>query len=169
MTAALRDATVEDLAAIREIFNQVIASGNVIYQDRLFSFEDMKPWFENKKSKNYPIIVCEQDGRVVGFGACDAFRTRECYRTTAELAVHLDKNYRGKGLGTQIIKELEARSRRQGIHSLVACIDSGNTGSVRLHERLGFRNVGIMREVARKNEQWLDLVILEKHLSIIGK
>ncbi len=165
MSASLRDARVEDLAVICEIFNQVIASGNVIYQEKLFTMAEMQPWFENKKSKGYPVIVCEHDGKVVGFGACDMFRARESYRTTAELAVHLDQNFRGQGLGTRIVKELEANSRERGIHSLVACIDSANTGSIRLHERLGFRNVGTMREVARKNNQWLDLVILEKHLS----
>lgn len=164
MTASLRDARVEDLAMICQIFNQVIASGNVIYQEKLFTMSDMEPWFQNKKSKGFPIIVCEHNGTVVGFGACDAFRARECYRTTAELAVHLEEKFRGQGLGTQIVKELETRSQKQGIHSLVACIDSANTGSIRLHERLGFRNVGTMREVARKKNQWLDLVILEKHL-----
>lgn len=160
----LRDATISDLPAIQEIFNQVISSGNVIYQNKLFTAADMTPWFQNKKDKGYPIIVAEHDGRTIGFGACDSFRARECYNTTSELAVHIHHDYRGQGLGTKIIKTLEQKSKTQGIHSLIACIDSGNTGSIRLHERLGFRLVGTMKEVAHKNGQWLDLVILEKHL-----
>lgn len=158
----IRDANGEDLASICEIFNQVIESGNVIYQDKLFTHEEMIPWYQNKKAKGYPVIVAEHNNHVIGFGACDVFRTRECYSTTSELAVHLHKNFRGKGIGTQIIKELEKKSKQQGIHVMVACIDSGNEGSVRLHERLGFRVVGTMREVARKKGSWLDLVILDK-------
>jgi L-amino acid N-acyltransferase len=160
----IRDAKEEDLASICEIFNQVIESGNVIYQDKLFTHEDMAPWYQNKKAKGYPVIVAEHNNQVIGFGACDSFRTRECYSTTSELAVHLHKDFRGKGIGTQIIKELEKKSKDQGIHLMVACIDSGNEGSVRLHERLGFSVVGTMREVARKQNQWLDLVILEKKI-----
>lgn len=165
MKTFIRDAIPEDLASICEIFNQVIASGNVIYQDTLFTAADMSPWFQNKKSKGYPVIVVEVEDQVVGFGACDAFRTREGYKTTSELAVHLHKDYRGQGLGTQILQELEKKSKAQGIHSMVACIDSGNTGSVRLHERLGFKTVGTMSEVARKSGQWLDLVIMQKIIS----
>lgn len=160
----IRDAKEEDLASICEIFNQVIESGNVIYQDKLFTHEDMTPWYQNKKAKGYPVIVAEHNNQVIGFGACDIFRARECYSTTSELAVHLHKDFRGKGIGTKIIQELEKKSKDQGIHSMVACIDSGNTGSVRLHERLGFSIVGTMREVARKQNQWLDLVILEKKI-----
>jgi L-amino acid N-acyltransferase len=158
----IRDAKKEDLPTICEIFNQVISSGNVIFQDTLYTLEDLIPWFQNKKAKGYPVIVAEQHKRVIGFGACDVFRARECYSTTSELAVHLHKDFRGQGIGTKIIQELEKKSKEQGIHLMVACIDSGNTGSVRLHERLGFRTVGTMREVARKQNQWLDLIILEK-------
>lgn len=161
----IRDAKLEDLARICEIFNQVIESGNVIYQDKLFTMDDMNPWYQNKKAKNYPVIVAEQNNRVIGFGACDVFRARECYSTTSELAVHLHKDFRGQGIGTKIIQTLEEKSKQQGIHSMVACIDSGNTGSVLLHERLGFRIVGTMREVACKQGQWLNLVILEKTIT----
>lgn len=162
--ALLRDAREEDLAFICEIFNQVISSGNVIYQEQPFTHAEILQWFQNKKNKNYPVIVSELQGRVIGFGACDVFRARECYRTTSELAVHLHQDFRGQGCGTKIIHELLRKSKDQGIHSVVACIDSGNEGSLRLHQRLGFRTVGTMKEVARKREQWLDLVILEKQI-----
>jgi L-amino acid N-acyltransferase len=160
----IRDAQGEDLKDICAIFNEVISSGNVIYQDTLYKPSDLVAWLKNKQQNNYPVIVAELSGQVIGFGACDAFRARECYKTTAELAVHLYSRSRGKGIGTQIIQRLMELSRSRGVHSLIACIDSQNTGSIRLHKKLEFTTVGTMKEVARKGGQWLNLVIMEKHL-----
>ncbi|MCB9072626.1 MAG: N-acetyltransferase [Bdellovibrionaceae bacterium] len=158
----LRLAQEKDLPDICAIFNEVIASGNTIYQTHLYTLAEIKNWFSSKCERGYPVIVAERENQVLGFGSYDAFRARESYKTTAELAVHLYKQYRGQGVGTKIILDLLTRAQAQGIHVMVSCIDSANTGSIRLHERLGFQHVGRMPEVARKNDQWLDLVIMQR-------
>lgn len=161
----LRDAREEDCFFICDIFNEVIASGNAIYRETPFLLSEIQKWFEAKRLKKLPVIVVEANGKILGFGATEFFRTQECCETTTELAVHVRRRFRGQGLGTKIINEIIQKSRARGTHSLVACIDSDNKGSLKLHDRLGFCTVGHMKEVARKNNQWLDLIIMEKKIS----
>ncbi|HEY1126439.1 MAG TPA: GNAT family N-acetyltransferase, partial [Actinomycetota bacterium] len=66
--------------------------------------------------------------------------------------------------GTALVQELLQRATALGKHVMVAGIDAANTGSIRLHERLGFTQVGLLREVGRKFDRWLDLVFLQKRL-----
>ncbi len=74
----------------------------------------------------------------------------------------LDQEY--QGLGRTLLVELIARARAAGLHMMVANIEASNTASIRLHESLGFQRAGVVREVGRKFDRWLDLVILQLEL-----
>jgi len=68
---------------------------------------------------------------------------------------------RGEGVGQSLLRALIDRARDRGIHVMIAAVDAANTGSVRLHERLGFISVGTAREVGTKFGRWLDLTFLQ--------
>ena len=83
--------------------------------------------------------------------------------------MHVRVDLRGKGIGTRLVEALVPRAVALGKHVMVAGIDAANTGSIRLHERLGFERAGYLREVGCKFGRWLDLVFLQRQLSASGQ
>ena len=89
---------------------------------------------------------------------------RDPYRFTVEHSVHVAEGLRGLGIGTALMQQLIARGTAIGKHVMVAGIDADNHGSIRMHERLGFRQAGHLSEVGWKFDRWLDLVFMQRRL-----
>jgi L-amino acid N-acyltransferase len=79
--------------------------------------------------------------------------------------VHVRADRRGQGIGATLIAALCTRACNLGIHVMLGGIDAENAGSIRLHERLGFRQVAHFRQVGRKFDRWLDLVFMQRILA----
>ena len=82
-----------------------------------------------------------------------------CRRTVRPCLPHVR---RGRGLGTALIHALFAEAQARDVHVMVGAIDAENTGSLRLHARLGFVETGRMPQVGRKFGRWLDLVFMQR-------
>lgn len=160
----IRPAAKEDVPAIREIYNHVVASSTAVFNEQPVSLEDRLDWFAARQAAGYPVLVAEIDGEVAGYASYGTFRAGTGYRFTAEHSVHIRADRQGQGLGTALVKALFPLAQAQGLHALVAGIDAGNHGSIRLHERLGFVQTGLMREVGRKFGRWLDLALMQRLL-----
>ncbi|MEP7363855.1 MAG: N-acetyltransferase family protein [Acidobacteriota bacterium] len=112
-----------------------------------------------------PYLVAEQNGAILGFAYAGPYRARPAYRYTVENSIYLDPAMRGKGVGSLLLARLIEDCTRAGKRQMVAVVgDSANTASVRLHVRLGFREVGVLRSVGRKFDRWLDTVLLQREL-----
>jgi phosphinothricin acetyltransferase len=83
-----------------------------------------------------------------------------------ENSVYVDKDHRGLGIGEGLLRELIARAAKGDIHVMIAAIETGNTTSIRLHEKLGFRTVGQFSEVGTKFGRWLDLTCMELRITV---
>ena len=103
----------------------------------------------------------DEQGKLLAFGSYGSFRAWPAYKYTVEHSVYVHKEHRGQGLGRQVLQTLIARAREQQLHALVAAIDASNTGSVTLHERLGFQHVGTLPQVGFKFGRWLDLAFYQ--------
>jgi phosphinothricin acetyltransferase len=160
------DAVEDDLPAILAIFNEVVATSTAIYRDDPFTLEDRAAWLAERRAAGFPVLVARNGagGRVVAFGSYATFRPTPGYRSTVEHTIMVDPIHRGSGLGTALVDALVAHAGAAGFHIMVASIDAGNVGSIRLHERLGFTEVGRMPEVAWKFGRWLELVLLQRRL-----
>jgi L-amino acid N-acyltransferase len=160
-------ATPEDLPAIVAIYNEVIATTTAIYRDQPVALEDRAAWLDERRADGFPVLVArdERTGAVAGLGSYGWFKASPPgYATTVEHTVLVAGAHRGAGLGTRLVEELVARAGAAGFHMMVGLIDAANAGSIRLHERLGFREVARMPEVARKDGAWVDLVIVQRPL-----
>jgi L-amino acid N-acyltransferase len=162
----LEDATDADLPAILAIFNDVIATSTAIYRDEPLTLEDRAAWLAARRADGFPVLVARDgDGAVIGLGSYGWFKASPPgYSTTVEHTVMVSPTARGAGIGTALLEALIARATADGFHVMVASIDAENVGSIRLHERLGFVEVGRMPEVARKFGRWVDLVLLQRTL-----
>ncbi len=158
----IRDATAADLPEILAIYNDVVATTTAIYDERASTLEERRAWFENRHRHGLPVLVVDFGGEVVGFSSFGEWRSRWGYRFTVEHSVHVRADCRRQGFGRALIEALFPRAAALAMHVMIAHIDSEAIASCRLHERLGFERVGTFRQVARKFDRWLDLVVMQR-------
>ncbi len=108
-------------------------------------------------TQRYPWLVCEREGQVVGYAYANLWKQRAAYRHSAELTVYVREGCTGQGHGKALYTALIAAMRQTDTHVLLGCIALPNEDSVRLHEALGFQQVGHFTQVGRKFERWLDV------------
>ncbi|WFU09879.1 GNAT family N-acetyltransferase [Rhizobium sp. CB3090] len=161
----LRDATEADLPAICEIYNDAVLHTTAIWNDTLVDVDNRTEWLKARKAKGFPVVVAEKDGKVAGYASYGDWRAFDGYRHTVENSVYVDKDHRGLGIGEGLLRELVARAASGNVHVMIAAIEAGNTTSIRLHEKLGFRIVGRFSEVGTKFGRWLDLTCMELRIA----
>ncbi len=160
----VRDARREDLPAILDIYNQVIASTTAVYSESPVDLADREAWWQARMARRFPVLVAHSSHGILGFSSFGDFRAWPCYHTTVEHSVHVREGHRGRGLGTLLLRPLFARAAALGKHRMIAAIDAQNAASLALHTRLGFTHAGHFTEVGFKFGRWLDLVFLQRSL-----
>lgn len=161
MKISLRPYQTEDTQAIVAIINYNILNSTALYDYNIRSYEQQKNILEEKINKNFPVIVAELDGKVVGFGMYSEFRFREAYKFTVEHSVYVDNEYHGKGIGKVLLQELIRIAKAQNLHTMIAVIDAENESSVEFHEKFGFKIVGVIKESGYKFDRWLHSVFMQ--------
>jgi phosphinothricin acetyltransferase len=158
------DARETDLAEILAIYNQVIADSTAVFSETPVTLEDRISWFRARTVQGYPILVARADSDVVGYTTFGDFRTWPGYRFTVEHSVHVRADWRGRGVGSQLVSALIPRAEALGKHVMIGGIDADNAASIRMHERLGFERTAHMKQVGWKFGRWLDLVFMQRVL-----
>jgi len=122
---------------------------------------EQKSWFNDHGYKN-PIIVAELNEKIVGWASLSKWSDRCAYSETAEISLYVKNGFMGKGIGKKIMEHIIKQGESVGLHVLIARISEGNKNSIHLHESLGFKHIGIMREVGKKFEKLLDVYLMQK-------
>jgi len=116
-------------------------------------------------SAEYPYLVCEEEGAVVGYAYAHRQRDREAYQWNAELSVYLDPAYTRQGLGGRLYRILLDMLRLQGIRTVYAGVTVPNPASERLHESMGFVRLGTYHSTGYKAGGWHDVAWFEKAIA----
>ena len=161
MNVIIRNATIEDLPPILEIVNHAILNTTSNYLYEVQTLENQLLWFEDKKSKQFPIIVADYNGTAIGFGTYGTFREKIGYQFTVEHSVYVAPEFIGKGIGKQLLLALIVLAKEEGYHTMIGGIDAANTGSIDFHKKFGFVETGIIKEVGFKFGKWLDLQFMQ--------
>lgn len=161
----IRDATYDDLPGILEIHNDVLLNTNAIWEEQPADLDERRAWMSERFEKGFPILVAENNGSISAFASYGTWRARCGYFKTVEHSVHVHCDFRGQGLGSELILKLIGIAKEQGRHVMLSGISADNEGSLRLHKRLGFHEGERIREVGYKFGRWLDLIFVQK---IIG-
>ncbi len=153
----------DDWAAVRRIFEDGIATGDA-------TFETAAPSWEEWDGAHLPHsrLVARLGDDVVGWAALAPTSTRRVYRGVAELSVYVADGARGRGIGTALLHELIRSAEAEGIWTLQTGIFPENTVSVRLHERCGFRVVGLRSRLGRMHGRWRDVLLMERRSDAVG-
>lgn len=161
MKPIIRQAIEEDIAAILEIVNHEIVHSTALYDYDERSYEFQLNWFHQKRLEKMPILVVEQNGKLLGFGTYGIFRPKAAYKFSLEHSIYIHNEHRGEGIGKELLRELIALAKEEGYHTMIAGIDAANEGSIRFHKGFGFVEVGHIKEVGYKFDSWLDLKFLQ--------
>lgn len=152
-----------DAAAIARIENDGI-------DDRVATFETDHRTPEQiiatlqTKGDRYPTVVLERGGEVIAWAGAGAYRDRPAYAGVAEHSVYVARAARGRGAGRATLEGLCQAYETRGFWKLVSRILTQNAASIALHERCGFRVVGVYQRHARLDGVWCDCVIVERLL-----
>ena len=161
MEIKLRFYQTEDTQEILDIINYNILNSTALYDYKIRSYEQQKVILKEKIAKNFPVIIAELNGVVIGFGMYSEFRFREAYKFTVEHSVYVNRAYYGKGIGKLLLQELIQLAKNQKLHTMIAVIDSENQSSIEFHEKFGFKTVGVIKESGFKFDRWLHSVFMQ--------
>jgi L-amino acid N-acyltransferase YncA len=166
---SIRAASAADLPGIFAIYDHEVLHGTATFDTHPKSPAERAEWFASDGNGRYPILVAETAGAeapptIVGWARLYAWSPRKAYDRTAENAVYVHRERRGQGISRRLMEELIRLAPQRGVQVLIARIVEGNPASLALHEKLGFRTIGLMRRVGEKFGRLLDVRLMDRHL-----
>lgn len=164
----IRTATVDDAKAILNIYSYYIENTAITMEYVVPTIEQ----FEGRITKtleNYPYLVAEQDGKILGYAYAGRFHERAAFYRSAEVSIYLDKTVHKSGLGRRLYEELEKQLKERDILNIYASIaytdnedEYLNNNSTHFHEHMGYKQVARFNLCAYKFNRWYDLIWMEK-------
>jgi L-amino acid N-acyltransferase YncA len=154
--AIIRLATERDAEQIAALYAPYVT-------DTVISFESEPPTADEMRRRirdtleRYPWVVCERQGRVLGYAYAGAHGSRAAYRWSVDVSVYVREGAHRTGVGRALYTSLFAALDLQGFYNAYAGATLPNPASVGLHEAMGFRSVGVYRGVGYKMGAWHDV------------
>lgn len=170
MGPELRDAVGSDLPAITALYAREVEGGTATFETAPPSPAEMAQRFAAVRGHALPWPVAEVDGRFAGYAYVSPFRPRPAYRYGVEVSIYVEEQARRRGVGRSLLEALIDRTRSRGLRHLIGAISDSDTSaaSIALHHALGFRHVGVYRQVGWKFGRWLDVSLMQLDLDPEG-
>jgi phosphinothricin acetyltransferase len=161
----LRDANRLDVSEIAAIYRPEVESGLASWEEVAPGETEMASRMEKVQSAGLPYLVAERAGRVLGYAYAGPYHPRAAYRYTLENTVYVEPRSQGQGIGRALLEEVLRRCEAKGYRQMMALIHwTPGSPSIALHERLGFRLIGIAHGVGYKLDAWRDLALMQRPL-----
>lgn len=156
----IRPAELKDLPAITDIYNEAILRTTASFDTQTKTVDEQKVWFD-KHGDKYPIVVAVESEKVIGWASMSQWSDRCAYAATAEASLYIKEGYRGEGVGRQLSIAILKAAREAGLHTAIVRITGDNAISIKLAKSLGFKNIGVMKEVGNKFGKLLDVHMMQ--------
>lgn len=165
MNFKIRKVELRDAQAMLEIYRPYVESSHITFETEVPTEAEFKLKIE-KTLKQHPWYVAEAGGQVVGFAYATLFRERAAYAWALESSIYLADLAQGKakGIATALYEQVFKDLREMQIKQVIGVISLPNIKSVRFHERLGFKSIGVFPSVGFKQGQWWDVLFMTKFL-----
>ncbi len=159
----IRDVLPGDMGAIADIYREAVLHGTASFELDPPKQSDMLLRMRNITDAGYPYIVClNEDDDLLGYAYASSYRTRPAYRWSCENSVYISKNARGLGIGKKLMQIIIARCEALGFRQMIGVIGGADhMASIKLHEALGFENVGKLPATGFKHGKWLDSILMQ--------
>ena len=155
-TVTIRSATGADAARIVEIYAPYVRQTPASFEIDPPEKQEMLGRIETGAG-TYPWLVAQDDSTVIGYAYAGEFRKRAAYRWSAEVSVYVDMHHRARGAGRALMMRLLEELRAGDFANAFAGVTLPNPASERLVESIGFRPIGVFRNVGYKFGVWLDV------------
>lgn len=159
----IRDARRSDVPAMLAIYAPFVEHTAVSFEYDVPTEAEFARRLEEHQAA-FPWLVCEENGRVMGYAYAGRAFERAAYGWNAEISCYLAPELRGRGVGRRLYARIEEILTRLGYYKLFAVVTSANAPSVAFHRALGFRDAACFRNVGYKQGGWYDVLWLEKTL-----
>ncbi len=166
MTLSVRDASLSDIAQLHAIYSHHVLHGLGTFDEVPPSLAEFEAKWRESLAHGLSWLVAIDESVALGFAYASLFRPRTAYRYTVEDSVYIRDDCRKRGIGSALLAPLVQRCEALGARQLVAVIgDSGNTASIRLHAKHGFRQAGTVAGAGFKFGRWVDIVVMQRALN----
>lgn len=166
----IRTATLADASAILSIYGYYVANTAISMEYEVPTLAEFENRIESTL-ENYPYVVAEMDGKVVGYAYAGRFHPRAAFYRSAEVSIYIHKDAQKCGLGRRLYEEIEAKIAEQGILNVYASIAYTDTedeyltnNSTQFHEHMGYTKVAQFNNCCTKFGRWYHLIWMEKFL-----
>lgn len=164
-TVSVRPARPDDIPAIAAIYTHHVLHGLASFELDAPDETEMRRRHADVVARGLPYLAAELDGRIAGYAYAAPYRARPAYRHTVEDSVYVHHELAAHGIGSALMPKLIEACAAAGCRQIIAVIgDSANRGSIRLHEKFGFRHVGLLPAVGWKFGRWVDSVLMQREL-----
>lgn len=153
MSVSIRLAYAADAEQIREIYAPIVRNTHISFERDMPDAAEIAARIA-KTMPRYPWLVCELDDRVAGYAYASPFRQRKAYQWTAETTVYVNEDFQRRGVARALYTSLIAVLREQGFRNAIGVIALPNPASIRAHEAVGFRKVGVLENMGYKAGAW---------------
>jgi L-amino acid N-acyltransferase YncA len=165
MDVTIRPSAAADLPAITAIYADAVTHGTASFELEPPTEGEMAGRHTALLDGGFPYLVAERAGAVLGYAYAGPYRSRPAYRFTVEDSVYVARAAQGQGIGRALLSALIDEAEARGFRLMVAVIgDKASTGSIRLHQSLGFMPVGVLEPVGYKHGRWLASVLMQRVL-----
>jgi phosphinothricin acetyltransferase len=162
---AIRAARVGDLPRLTEIYNHYVVHSPATFDLEAKTLEQRREWFAQfAETGRHRLLVAEDGGVVLGYAGTMRWRPKPAYDTTVETSVYCAPESVERGVGAQLYAALFKEIAGEEVHRIVAGFVPPNAASAALHERFGFRPVGVFSEVGYKFGRYWDVCWVEKRI-----
>jgi phosphinothricin acetyltransferase len=163
----VRPGTEQDRAAIVEIINYTAANSHATFSTRPTTVAEQRERFDQfALTGPYRLLVADRGGQVVGYACSQRYREGDAFAETVELSIALAADCRGGGVGSTLYRALFDALADEPVHTILVGIAMPNEASVALHRKFGFTEVGVFREYAVKNGQYLSSLWMQRFLRV---
>lgn len=153
----------KDIQAVLDIYKPYIETTAITFETEVPTYEEFVQRV-NHKLEQFPWLVYEEEGKILGYAYASLMRERAAYSWDAELSVYLQEGNHGLGIGSKLYLVLEAILKEMNFVNLYGCITYPNEKSVRLHQKLGYKEIGIFHNSGYKLGSWHDVLWMEKQI-----
>lgn len=159
----IREFDKKDFPAVMDIYQQGIDTGNATFQQVSKSWEE---W--NNSMLMSCRLVATEDNSLLGWAGLSPISSRQVYSGVAEVSVYVAEQAQGRGIGQELLAQLILASENNNIWMLQAGIFPENVGSIFLHKKHGFRQLGVREKLGQMNGVWRNVVLMERRSQIVG-